>query len=344
MDNFNDFFNQDDQNQSNHSEQKSNFDWETPPTPENEKKHNKTKIWAISATVLSIILVFAFIANMIVMVTMKDKIAEDYSAKMAAIAQKAYVDALNEALKDKDIVDDIKDSATENVTGNLSNPIGEMVSTKHMSSVLVMNCTYTTSTIPRQEASGTATGFLVSDTSGNIYVATNAHVVRMQLVKNGPYYTCQTIKAHFSGETKEYSLELINYNDDVDLAVLKFSTLNHPDFAVHKPLTVSTTPLKSGEEVAIIGNPKGFGLSVSVGVVSLPALKIENSGNATFIMTDACVNPGNSGGPMFNASGNVIGVVESKIVEDDVDNMGFAVSANDLVSFMRANNITLKTI
>ena len=64
-------------------------------------------------------------------------------------------------------------------------------------------------------------------------------------------------------------------------------------------------------------------------------------------MTDSAVNSGNSGGPMLDRRGVVLGVVESKLVSDDIDNMGFALSASSLYSFIEwaeTNNVLGTTI
>lgn len=63
-------------------------------------------------------------------------------------------------------------------------------------------------------------------------------------------------------------------------------------------------------------------------------MKLSNWGNAYYIMTDAAVNNGNSGGPMFDKNGVVIGIIESKISETEAENMGFAVAMQTVLKFI----------
>lgn len=61
---------------------------------------------------------------------------------------------------------------------------------------------------------------------------------------------------------------------------------------------------------------------------------IDSWGAGTFILTDSAVNSGNSGGPMINIYGDVVGIVESKLVDESIDNMGFALSAQTIRDFI----------
>jgi S1-C subfamily serine protease len=113
--------------------------------------------------------------------------------------------------------------------------------------------------------------------------------------------------------------------DDVysDLAVIGIDDL--PENA--DPLPIKTQDPPVGEEVLAIGNPFGFSGSVSSGIVSglnrtLPATSDSNFSIPDAIQTDAPVNPGNSGGPLVDLQGNVVGVINS----GGGDNIGFAIS------------------
>ena len=75
--------------------------------------------------------------------------------------------------------------------------------------------------------------------------------------------------------------------------------------------------------------------SVTTGCISRTNITISSWGTGTFLLTDAAVNRGNSGGPMINSRGVVVGVVESKLIGNDVDNMGFALSAKTLKDFIK---------
>ena len=88
--------------------------------------------------------------------------------------------------------------------------------------------------------------------------------------------------------------------------------------------------------VALIGNPEGVGStnSISTGIISQTGITISSWGSGKFVMTDAAVNGGNSGGPMIDILGNVVGIVESKLVDESIDNMGFALAVSTIRDFV----------
>ena len=85
--------------------------------------------------------------------------------------------------------------------------------------------------------------------------------------------------------------------------------------------------LKVGEAAIAMGNALGIGQSVTVGYVSALNRSI-SSHDGSFIQTDAAINPGNSGGALVNASGEVIGITNSKYVDSSVEGVGFAIPIN----------------
>lgn len=118
-----------------------------------------------------------------------------------------------------------------------------------------------------------------------------------------------------------------------------------PSNETHPSLTIAINNAKRGSEVALIGNPEGVGStnSISTGNISQIGISISSWGAGTFVMTDAAVNGGNSGGPMIDILGNVVGIVESKLVDESIDNMGFALDVNTIRTFVgwasqKANN------
>jgi S1-C subfamily serine protease len=112
----------------------------------------------------------------------------------------------------------------------------------------------------------------------------------------------------------------------LDLAIVKLDVDNTPSL----PLSTIAS-LKVGQSVIAIGNP-GMGLqnTVTRGIVSAVGSYPE-IGPGTWIQTDASINPGNSGGPLLNARGEVIGMNTVKVVETDVQGIGFALSAQDIL-------------
>lgn len=129
---------------------------------------------------------------------------------------------------------------------------------------------------------------------------------------------------------KEYSATLVGYNERMDIAVLKIKASELPVAAF-----ASSDAVRYGEKVYAIGAPTGadYGWSVAQGIVSCPdrELKVYNDDGKlektmTVIQTDAAVNHGNSGGPLVNIRGEVIGIVTLR--HSKGTGMGFAIPAD----------------
>ena len=87
-----------------------------------------------------------------------------------------------------------------------------------------------------------------------------------------------------------------------------------------------------GDAVVAIGNPLGYGLSVTTGVVSRPTESVTfDNTTMTLLRTDAAVNSGNSGGGLFNLNGELVGIVNAKIAANTVDNVGYAIPSTTVV-------------
>ncbi|HKL94695.1 MAG TPA: trypsin-like peptidase domain-containing protein [Clostridia bacterium] len=343
MDNFDNFYNGD-----NNNDEKKKDDYvaesenepriifqNNEPTP--EPKNKKAKKTNTVLTIITIILVLAFIVNIVVLSVLKDEIATKFANNMSYQAQSEYKTAIDNALNNTGIVDDVKSAATNEAINRLSTDIGENVAAASIDSVVIINCTATNNT-------STATGFLINK-YGTRYILTNEHVVMYETTVQtgglgGGYLTKQkvaytNISCKFYDSNTNYNLTLVAHDEDADLALLKFSSAT-PSAAQHPALKFAASPntLKYGEEVLLIGNPEGIGIAVTKGTVSIPSLAVESWGTGNFVMTDAAVNPGNSGGPMLDRNGVCVGVVESKLVSSNIDNMGFAVAIDTVINFL----------
>ena len=104
-------------------------------------------------------------------------------------------------------------------------------------------------------------------------------------------------------DRREFRAQVLGRDLKTDIAVLKIEATDLPTVSVGDP-----DSLDVGEWVLAIGSPFGFDNSVSVGVVSAKGRSLPDGSPVPFIQTDAAVNPGNSGGPLFNASGEVVGI------------------------------------
>lgn len=162
---------------------------------------------------------------------------------------------------------------------------------------------------------GLGTGLIVTD---NGYILTNAHV------SGGKYSTC-----YVTLETGEVFTGNVVWSDmDVDLAILKISAKN----LIYAKLGDSDN-IKVGEKVYAIGNPIGFEFerTVTSGIISAidRTIKIEeeeDSYMSNLIQTDATINLGNSGGPLINIDGEVVGINTLKITS--AEGISFAVPIN----------------
>ena len=106
----------------------------------------------------------------------------------------------------------------------------------------------------------------------------------------------------------------------MDIAILKI------DETTYSPLILANSNnIQVGEKVIAIGNPLGLQFSVSEGIVSAVHRKGDNNINA-YIQTDASLNPGNSGGPLIDTEGKVIGINNFKV--SGSESLGFALESN----------------
>ena len=135
---------------------------------------------------------------------------------------------------------------------------------------------------------GAGSGFIVSPDG---VILTNAHVVRDA--------DEVTVKLQ---DRREFRAKVLGSDPKTDVAVLKIDAKNLPVV----PLG-NTRNLQVGEWVLAIGSPFGLESTVTAGVVSAKGRTIDNNG-VQFIQTDVAVNPGNSGGPLFNTRGEVVGI------------------------------------
>ena len=300
--------------------------------PEKTEAYAKLKRTNTTLIVVSILLALVVIVNIVVLASMKNIIAEKYATTISSAVRDKYQQAIEDKLTDSDIVADVIDSASKSATSRLETSIGEYVADNCMAACAVITC-------ESSSTASTATGFLINN-GDTRYMLTNHHVVTYEKeTRTGLFATKTTVQyesivCRFYGESTAYQLEIVYLDEDVDLALLTFKTAT-PSSTTHPAVKLASSDYaKLGEQVAIIGNPKGIGLSVTTGSISHGAMKLANWGDAYYIMTDAAVNNGNSGGPMFDKNGVVIGIIESKISETEAENMGFAVAMQTVLKFL----------
>jgi serine protease Do len=138
-------------------------------------------------------------------------------------------------------------------------------------------------------ARGAGSGFIVSEDG---YILTNAHVVS----------GADRVTVRLT-DRREFQAEVIGADPRTDVAVIKIDATDLPTVRIGDP-----EALEPGQWVLAIGSPFGLENSVTAGIISATARAVGPGSNVPFIQTDVAVNPGNSGGPLFNLQGEVVGI------------------------------------
>ena len=151
------------------------------------------------------------------------------------------------------------------------------------------------------------TGFIIEEEG---YVVTNYHVMRGA-----------SAAGIFTYDGNVHSTQLIGFDETLDIALLKIAgSFDEIELA-------DSDEVEIGEKVIAIGNPLGLQFSVSEGIVSATERTGAN-GIEAYIQTDAALNPGNSGGPLINKQGEVIGINNFKI--SGGESLGFALESDTI--------------
>ena len=169
-----------------------------------------------------------------------------------------------------------------------------------------------------QEVEGIGSGFIINEEG---YILTNYHFVK----------GAQEISVTLSNDVTT-TAQIVNYDENQDVAMIKIT-----DESVKIPATVElgdSDSLQPGEEVIAIGTPLSTELSSTVtkGIISATSrsVAVESGVTMNLIQTDAAINAGNSGGPLVNTKGEVVGINSSKISGEAVEGIGFSIPINDI--------------
>ncbi|MBQ8825425.1 MAG: trypsin-like peptidase domain-containing protein [Ruminococcus sp.] len=174
------------------------------------------------------------------------------------------------------------------------------------------------------EAIGVGTGIVMKEDG---YIVTNAHVIYDSQYGSGE---AAKVEVKMSDQETIYDADIVAYDVESDIAVLK---VNHQDGFVAAEFGDSDN-CEVGEMVVAIGNPLGLELqnTVTCGIISALNRKVTiNDKTMTLIQTDTAINSGNSGGPLINSAGQVIGINSAKMSSSvssgsaSVEGIGFAI-------------------
>lgn len=277
------------------------------------KRHHKILIGSFTSIVIifmlttSVFLYLLYVRMNVNYQNINDKVAgveANTNAKISEISESLM--KTNEALNSEigsisEQINLIKATAGEDFSGIIDSSVKSVVTIK-------------------TSAGFQGTGFIINSEG---YIVTNAHVLA-----DSDGNLVSSIKAiTYSKGTKD--AEFIGYDGDLDIAIIKIDgTYNALDLA-------NSDDIQVGEKVIAIGNPLGLQFSVSEGIVSA-IHRTGSNGLAYYIQTDAALNPGNSGGPLINKRGKVIGINNFKIGSGE--NLGFALESNYIIESV--NNIS----
>lgn len=194
--------------------------------------------------------------------------------------------------------------------------------------------TYTT----QKTSAGSGVIYKLDKESGDAFIITNYHVVYcngadtaddisddIDVFLYGKEYADYAIPATYVGGSMNYDIAVLRVSNS---DVLRESSAIEAKFADSNHISVLDTAIA-------IGNPEGRGISATVGAVNIESEELEMTSidgkdimKLRVIRTDAAVNGGNSGGGLFNDEGLVIGIVNAKLADSDIDNIGYAIPSN----------------
>lgn len=246
------------------------------------------------------------------------------------------------------------DSYNVSITGGASNEI--MAASKALLSSVSIICQFEKYAMSGSHGQGTKETYYsagsgviyqLDKNNGNAYIITNYHVV-YDVNSNTANHISNKINVYLYGqEFANYAIEAkyIGGSMNYDLAVLEVKNSQVIMESAAAAVSVADSNKVSVLETAIaIGNPEGEGISATVGYINVDSEEISMTGsdNQTQITlrvmrTDAAVNSGNSGGGLFNAKGELIGIVNAKMSDTTIDNIGYAIPSN--IAAAIANNI-----
>ena len=169
------------------------------------------------------------------------------------------------------------------------------------------------------EQGGWVSQYITEGAGSGVVIKSNGYIITNNHVISGASEIYATVN------DKEYKAKVIGTDEENDIAVIKINAKN---------LTTATygnsNQLDVGDMSVIIGNPLGeLGGSVTAGIISAKNRKVTlDNQTMNLVQTDASVNPGNSGGGMFNDNGQLIGIIVAKSSGENVEGIGFAIPIN----------------
>jgi serine protease Do len=163
-------------------------------------------------------------------------------------------------------------------------------------------------------------GFIISNDG---YILTNHHVIEAA-------YTYGYDLAVFTQDGTRYDAEIVGFERDNDVAVLKIGASG-----LNAVTTGDSGAMRVGDEVYTVGDPLGqLDYTMTDGIISAldRVIAVDEKTSISMFQISAAVNSGNSGGPVYNSKGDVIGIVSAKYKDIGVEGLGFAIPINDAIA------------
>lgn len=281
--------------------------------PQREKKPRKTGKRIISAMLAVVLLVsFCCITGICVNAYWKQKMQ---------VFDDAVDNRINVLQEQLNAIKNTPSGSVDTLDG------GKTVSqiyAQNVQAVVAISNQYLTTNIYGQvsQTASSGSGFIISE---NGYVVSNYHVVE----------GANTLRV-ITSDSREYDAKLVGYDSVNDLAVLKIDATGLPYVKLGK-----SDALTVGDRVLAIGNPLGeLTSTLTVGYVSAKDRMVNTDGTSlNMLQTDAAINSGNSGGPLFNMSGEVIGITTAKYSGTSasgatIEGIGFAIPIDDVADLI----------
>ena len=378
MENYDNFFNFNDQGRT------PVYHTPDPVDPKDNKSGKKFTVITVLFVVIALIMCIAIVANVVVLASMKTQVSQDYADSMVDAVREEYINAINEYLADRDIPADVIAQIEDNVIKELTTSAAVVAGTKTVFStvqVIAVDKEERTASygsgflITATNTKGETARYVVTNAHVVLKTVRETNTIGGGIWGGGTITTsykfevCDEITCSLmNGASGDFELEVVSvgsyrevaddnktivdssYTTRPDLAVLKFVG-EEPDEEEYPSLNIATEGADYGDNIAIVGYPSAGGtpsvdarLSLSTGIISATAHELSDWGAGTFYQTDGAINGGNSGGPMVNNKNEVVGIVESKIITEDIENIGYAVTSMTLIEFLAGAGLTPVTV
>lgn len=327
-------YNNDNNERDNNTQYQGNFT--TEPQPPKKPTHKNGKVIALIAAVAVLCggagFGGAFAANKAVsMISGGDPQSESTvsSDDNSTSIVDSNVSAVDSSLSSdaQAVLDSLKNETTHTVSGNIEyNSDGTYAYTRDLVAQVKDSIVYIEVYVTyrgQETLYGAGSGIVISSDG---YIITNAHVAENDDYPVSKLVVNVNTTDPTTGDSisNSYTAELIGSDTDTDLAVLK---IDATDLTAAK--LGDSDKMSLGDDVVVIGNPLGLETSVAKGVVSGLNRQVYDDNSVSAIQTDTAINSGNSGGGLFNMYGEVVGVVNMKLVNNNAENLGFAITIND---------------